>query len=72
VTSKHKTTSKNNDAVRKVASLFSGCGGMDLGFEGGFEVLRRSVCDRKDIVGNKRSSFVSIPKTSFRTSFHAT
>ena len=42
---------------------------MDLGFEGGFEVLRRSVCDRKDIVGNKRSSFVSIPKTSFRTVF---
>ena len=26
-----------------VLSLFSGCGGMDLGFEGGFTVLRRSV-----------------------------
>ena len=27
----------------RVLSLFSGCGGMDLGLEGGFEVLERSV-----------------------------
>ena len=27
----------------KVLSLFSGCGGMDLGFEGGFSCLRKSV-----------------------------
>ena len=26
-----------------VLSLFSGCGGMDLGFEGGFTVLKQSV-----------------------------
>ena len=26
-----------------VLSLFSGCGGMDLGFEGGFTVLKESV-----------------------------
>lgn len=26
-----------------VLSLFSGCGGMDLGFEGGFTVLKKSV-----------------------------
>ena len=42
---------------------------MDLGFEGGFEVLRRSICDRKDIVGNKRSNFVRLPRTSFTTVF---
>lgn len=29
--------------TRKVLSLFSGCGGMDIGFEGGFECLGRSV-----------------------------
>lgn len=27
----------------RVLSLFSGCGGMDLGFEGGFPVLKRSL-----------------------------
>ena len=26
-----------------VLSLFSGCGGMDLGFEGGFHVLKESI-----------------------------
>ena len=26
-----------------VLSLFSGCGGMDLGFEGGFSVLKESI-----------------------------
>src|SRR4051812_5056692 len=30
-----------------VLSLFSGCGGMDLGFEGGFQVLTDSI--NKDI-----------------------
>ncbi len=28
---------------RRVLSLFSGCGGMDIGFEGGFRCLKRSV-----------------------------
>lgn len=29
--------------VHNVLSLFSGCGGMDLGFEGDFSVLERSI-----------------------------
>ena len=33
---------KKNDTLN-VLSLFSGCGGMDLGFEGGFSVLQESV-----------------------------
>jgi DNA (cytosine-5)-methyltransferase 1 len=69
VASRQNNNSKSKAEVRKVASLFSGCGGMDLGFEGGFEVLRRSICDRKDIVGNKRSNFVRLPRTSFTTVF---
>jgi len=42
---------------------------MDLGFEGGFDVLRRSISDRKDITGKKRSNFVRVPKTIFTTVF---
>lgn len=28
---------------KRVLSLFSGCGGMDLGLEGGFDVLKK-IC----------------------------
>ena len=28
---------------KTILSLFSGCGGMDIGFEGGFIALKRSV-----------------------------
>jgi DNA (cytosine-5)-methyltransferase 1 len=54
---------------KRVASLFSGCGGMDLGFEGGFEVLRRSIEDRKDLVKGKRGLRIILPATSFETIF---
>lgn len=54
---------------KTVASLFSGCGGMDLGFEGGFEVLRNSISDRTDIIGRKRSRYLDLPRTSFSTVF---
>ena len=42
---------------------------MDLGFEGNFEVLRRSVSDRPEIVGRKRSNMILLPATSFETIF---
>lgn len=42
---------------------------MDLGFEGNFEVLRRSVSDRPEIVGRKRSNMIRLPSTSFETIF---
>ena len=32
---------------KNIASLFSGCGGLDLGFSGGF-VFRNTVCERLD------------------------
>lgn len=54
---------------RGVASLFSGCGGMDLGFEGDFRVLRRSAEDRTELVSRSRSNFVKLPPTSFHTIF---
>lgn len=55
-----------------VLSLFSGCGGMDLGFEGGFPVLRKSVnlslhknwkCKSID------KHWVRLPETRFKTVF---
>ena len=33
----------NSQKKMKVLSLFSGCGGMDIGFEGGFTCLKKSV-----------------------------
>jgi DNA (cytosine-5)-methyltransferase 1 len=58
-----------NSDKKLVASLFSGCGGMDLGFEGNFDVHRKSVSDRPDIVGGSRKRFVRLPPTSFSTHF---
>lgn len=56
----------------RVLSLFSGCGGMDLGFEGGFKALRGSVNTEvhpdwkiKEI-DNK---WVQLPATRFTTVF---
>lgn len=55
--------------TKHVASLFSGCGGMDLGFEGSFEVLRRSIADRSEIVDQNETNVVMLPATSFQTIF---
>ena len=66
-----KMTANNNDL--RVLSLFSGCGGLDLGFEGDFDVLRKSVNDSiyPDWVDVKSDNnmWVKLPKTRFRTIF---
>ena len=57
---------------KSVLSLFSGCGGMDLGFEGGFEVLKKSSnqhFDADSIDGVFQEYFIKLPPTSFRTVF---
>lgn len=54
-----------------VLSLFSGCGGMDLGLEGGFEVLSRSWTSptgRSDST-NARPGWTKLPATGFKTVF---
>ena len=56
---------------KRVLSLFSGCGGMDLGFEGNFSVYKESINENihghwiKKVNGNK----VTLKKTSFETVF---
>ena len=57
---------------KRVLSLFSGCGGMDLGFEGGFEAYTKAVnrnvhsSQVQSIINNDR---VLLKKTSFETVF---
>ena len=38
-----KSSKETKKETLNVLSLFSGCGGMDLGFEGGFSVLEQSI-----------------------------
>jgi DNA (cytosine-5)-methyltransferase 1 len=55
-----------------VLSLFSGCGGMDLGFEGGFSVLASSVNEKLTphfIDKYLDNGFVQLRKTRFKTVF---
>lgn len=55
-----------------VLSLFSGCGGMDLGFEGGFTVLKSSINPQINAhwkVRNVDSKWVRLPKLRFQTVF---
>jgi len=55
-----------------VLSLFSGCGGMDLGFEGGFDVLQESMNETihpEWKVKKKSKKWVELPNTRFHTVF---
>ncbi|MFI3301125.1 MAG: DNA (cytosine-5-)-methyltransferase [Candidatus Gastranaerophilales bacterium] len=63
---------KNSKAkTKKVLSLFSGCGGMDLGFEGGFEVHSSCVNEKLNVhwIDKSNNDFVMLKKTSFETVF---
>lgn len=57
----------------RVLSLFSGCGGMDLGFEGGFEILAKSynkaIHPTWKVKKSKKSGWLVLEKTSFETVF---
>lgn len=55
-----------------VLSLFSGCGGMDLGFEGGFNVYKDSVNSKINphwSTRKKDNDWVYLPKNRFHTVF---
>lgn len=48
-------------------SLFSGCGGMDIGFEGGFSCLSKSI--NPDWVQKKDGEWSTVQPTMFQTVF---
>ena len=63
---------QTKSATLNVLSLFSGCGGMDLGFEGGFSVLSSCVNEllTPQFVDKKiDENFVQLKKTRFKTVF---
>ncbi|MBQ3054697.1 MAG: DNA (cytosine-5-)-methyltransferase [Oscillospiraceae bacterium] len=67
-----QTKSHTRKTNINVLSLFSGCGGMDLGFEGDFEVLK--LCVNKTInkhwnVQKIDENWVRLPKNRFHTVF---
>ncbi len=57
------------DGKLRVLSLFSGCGGMDLGFEGGFICNNLSVGKSEWIQKNINENWSLLKRTSFRTVF---
>lgn len=64
------TTEDDDDDTLKVLSLFSGCGGMDLGFEGDFFAHKRSFADNDpDVVLKIMNEWVKVRKTRFKTIF---
>lgn len=57
---------------KKLLSLFSGCGGMDLGFEGNFDVLEESVNKKLHpnwVKKSNKKGFVRLAPTGFETVF---
>ncbi len=62
----------NKAETLNVLSLFSGCGGMDLGFEGGFTVLTPSINEflTPHFIDKKiNDKFIRLKKTRFKTVF---
>lgn len=54
----------------RVLSLFSGCGGMDIGFEGGFICHRKSIRPQSDWIQKEIDrNWIQVRKTRFRTVF---
>ncbi len=55
----------------RLLSLFSGCGGMDLGFEGNFNCLRKSVDSERhpDWIAGGDDDWVTLGRTMFETVF---
>lgn len=56
---------------KRVLSLFSGCGGMDIGFEGNFKTVRSSINSKKnkDWIKNSDGKWVTVKETGFQTVF---
>ncbi len=57
------------EGTLRVLSIFSGCGGMDLGLEGGFVCHRKSVTTGGWVDGEAGKDWVRLKRTRFRTVF---
>jgi DNA (cytosine-5)-methyltransferase 1 len=69
---KEKKEKQKGKTTLNMLSLFSGCGGMDLGFEGDFSVLKSSVNELLSpnfINKELENNFVNLSKTRFKTVF---
>ncbi len=71
---KIKTQKETSEKIEtlNVLSLFSGCGGMDLGFEGGFSVLQNSINEilTPHFIDKKfKDGYTKLKKTKFKTVF---
>ncbi len=55
----------------RLLSLFSGCGGMDIGFEGNFQCLEKSINSNlhPDWIINRNGAWVTVAPTVFETVF---
>lgn len=60
---------RHEEGTLRVLSLFSGCGGMDLGLEGGFICHRRSVANPDCVDYRVNDNWVMLRRNSFRTVF---
>ena len=60
-----------NRQQKRVLSLFSGCGGMDLGLEGGFWVHQDCVNENihQDWIVERQEPWLKLPRTTFETVF---
>ncbi|QGZ97729.1 DNA (cytosine-5-)-methyltransferase [Mycoplasma sp. NEAQ87857] len=56
---------------KRVLSLFSGCGGMDIGFEGDFYCLKESINTKihNDWIKEEKEQWVKLKPTGFKTVF---
>jgi DNA (cytosine-5)-methyltransferase 1 len=66
---KEKKEKQKGKTTLNMLSLFSGCGGMDLGFEGDFSVLKSSINEILNpsfINEELENNFVNLSKTRFR------
>lgn len=60
---------RHEDGTLRVLSLFSGCGGMDLGLEGGFMCHQNSVTHPEWIDHRVNEDWVMLHRNDFRTVF---
>lgn len=60
---------RQEEGTLRVLSLFSGCGGMDLGFEGGFICHNFSVTNQDWINHHVNANWVMLQRNIFRTVF---